>query len=349
MEIVGSLVDLVESAYDVDSSSSSWLEGIRLGADKCFGGHLAVQAYTFRVAGNGDFQLLDLSSEPEWAEHLRANHAAASPALIKRLYLGGRPVSSLSSALRPDDGPLYTQIVRLGVGDALGVTGIDPTGFGCTLHFLDRARSILSRPAQQGLTRIAAHLASARRLRETLDHAGARLDAAEGADAVLSADGRVQHAERDARSAESRAALREAVRRMERARRRSIRADSETALGLWRAMVDGRWSLLERFESGGRRILVARRNDPASRPSHALSELERKVVALLAVGHSQKLCAYDLGRAESTIHDVASSAMMKLGVGSRAALVELHGALVSDEAPGWPPGPRAAAPPIPAR
>jgi DNA-binding NarL/FixJ family response regulator len=348
MEIVGSLVDLVERAYDVDPPSSSWLEGIRLGADKCFGGHLAVQAYTFQVYGNGAFRILDLASAPAWAGALRANHAAASPALIKRLYLG-KPVSNLRSALRPDDGPLYDQIVRLGVGDALGVTGVDPTGFGCTLHFLSQTPFSLSRAAQRGLTRIAAHLASARRLRETLDHAGARLDAVEGADAVLSADGRVQHAERDARSAESRAALREAVRRMERARRRSIRADSETALGLWRAMVDGRWSLLERFESGGRRILVARRNDPASRPSHALSELERKVVALLAVGHSQKLCAYELGRAESTIHDVAASAMTKMGVGSRAALVELHGALVSDEAPGWSPGPRAAAPPIPAR
>jgi DNA-binding CsgD family transcriptional regulator len=340
MEIVGSLVDLVERAYDVDPSSS-WLEGLRLSADKCFGGHLAVQAYTFHVAGNGAFRILDLASEPAWAGALRANHAAASPALIKRLYLGGKPVANLRSALRPDDGPLYDQIVRLGVGDALGVTGVDPTGFGCTLHFLSQTPSSLSRAAQQGLTRIAAHLASARRLRETLDHAGARLDAVEGADAVLSADGRVQHAEREARSTESRVALREAVRRMERARRRSIRADSETALGLWRAMVDGRWSLLERFESGGRRILVAHRNDPASRPSHALSELERKVVALLAVGHSQKLCAYELGRAESTIHEVATSAMTKMGVGSRAALVELHGALVSDQAPGWP-GPRTA-------
>jgi DNA-binding CsgD family transcriptional regulator len=340
LEIAGSLVDLVESAYDVDSPSSSWLEGIRLSAEKCFRGQLAVQAYTFRVAGNGDFQLLDLASEPAWADALRANHAAAGPALIKRLYLGGRPVSSLRSALRPEDGPLYDKIVRFGVGDALGATGVDPTGFGCTLHFLERTRSRLSRPAQQGLTRITAHLASARRLRENLNQAGAT-DVVNGADAVLSADGRVQHAEREARSIESRVALREAVRRMERARRRALRAEPEAALGLWRAMVDGRWSLLERFESGGRRILVAHRNDPASRPSHALSELERKAVALLAMGHSQKLCAYELGRAESTIHEVAASAMMKMGVGSRAALVELHGALVSDKAPGWPPGPRA--------
>ena len=141
--------------------------------------------------------------------------------------------------------------------------------------------------------------------------------------------------------------MREAVRRMERARRRSTRADAETALGLWRALVDGRWSLLERFESGGRRILVARRNDPASRPSHSLSELERKTVALLAVGHSQKLCAYELGRAESTIHEVAAAAMTKMGIGSRAALVELHGALVSDQAPGWSPGPATPSPSAP--
>jgi DNA-binding CsgD family transcriptional regulator len=342
MEIVGSLVGLVETAYDVDAPSPSWLEGLRLAAEKCFRGPLAVQAYTFQVAGDGAFKVLDLASEPAWADALRANHAAASPDLIKRLYLSGKPVDNLRSALRPDDGPLYEQIVRLGVGDALGVTGIDPTGFGCSLHFLDRARFQLTRPARQALARVAAHLASARRLRERLEQGGGQRDAVEGADAVLSGDGRVQHAERDARSAESRAALREAVRRMERARLRSTRADAETALGLWRAMVDGRWSLLERFESGGRRILVARRNDPASRPSHALSELERKAVALLAVGHSQKLCAYELGRAESTIHEVAASAMKKMGVRSRAALVELHGALVSDEAPRWPPVPQTA-------
>jgi DNA-binding NarL/FixJ family response regulator len=116
---------------------------------------------------------------------------------------------------------------------------------------------------------------------------------------------------------------------MDRARCRRNRTAPEEALGFWRALVDGRWSLIERFESDGRRVLVARRNAPSARKNHALNEREQKVVALLALGHSMKLCAYELGRAESTTSEVARSALRKMGVRSRAELLELHGALVS--------------------
>ena len=136
------------------------------------------------------------------------------------------------------------------------------------------------------------------------------------------------HARGDARDADARSALRDAALRFDRARSRRGADSPEGALALWRALVEGRWSLVERFESDGRRIMVARRNDPASRASRALSEHERKVVALLALGHSLKVCAYELGRAESTISEMAHSAMRKLRVRTRAELVELHGAIV---------------------
>jgi DNA-binding CsgD family transcriptional regulator len=109
--------------------------------------------------------------------------------------------------------------------------------------------------------------------------------------------------------------------------------DVDVPSGLWCDLVEGRWSLVARFESHGRRVLVACRNDPATRPSHQLSDLERRVVALLAGGHSLKLCACEVGRAESTIHSLAASAMRKMGIESRAALVELYAVLISSRTP----------------
>jgi DNA-binding NarL/FixJ family response regulator len=99
--------------------------------------------------------------------------------------------------------------------------------------------------------------------------------------------------------------------------------------------VAGRWSLVERFDSDGRRLFVARRNDPTMRRLRALGDNERKVVALLALGHSIKLCAYELGLGQSTVSELASAGMRKLGVRSRLELVELHGAIVelSERAP----------------
>jgi DNA-binding CsgD family transcriptional regulator len=190
---------------------------------------------------------------------------------------------------------------------------------------------VLSRPERHTLERIAAHLASAYRMRSSLDERRPAEALLDQADAVLSADGAILHAQGDARDEEARHALRDAARRIDRARMQRRGSSPGDALAMWRALVDGRWSLVERFESDGRRIFVARRNDPASRAIRALSEQERKVAALIAIGHSLKLCAYDLGKAESTISELAHSAMRKLGVRSRAGLVELHGAIVGDK------------------
>jgi DNA-binding NarL/FixJ family response regulator len=147
---------------------------------------------------------------------------------------------------------------------------------------------------------------------------------------VLAPDGKLLHAEREARDDAPRDALREAAVRIDRARTRRAASDPDEAASLWRALVDARWSLVERFESDGRRFLVARRNDPTSRASKALTERERKVVALTALGHPLKVAAYELGLSESTVSLTLRTAMEKMGVPTRAALVELHGAIVRD-------------------
>ena len=144
---------------------------------------------------------------------------------------------------------------------------------------------------------------------------------------VLSPDGRLVHVARDEPTRDDAARLRSAAIAIERSRREAS-SDPSQALAYWKAMVMGRWTLIERFESDGRRILIARPNAPDTRKHRALSERERKVISLAALGHPSKLIAYELGFSFSTVSRVLSQALGKLGMRSRLELIQVHGAIV---------------------
>jgi DNA-binding CsgD family transcriptional regulator len=96
---------------------------------------------------------------------------------------------------------------------------------------------------------------------------------------------------------------------------------------MWKGLVAGTWSLVERFESDGRRYLVAKRNAPDLGRRLRLSEGEARVVKLSALGHSQKYVAYALGLSQPMVSAHLASAMLKLRVRSRAELLTLCGVL----------------------
>jgi DNA-binding NarL/FixJ family response regulator len=103
------------------------------------------------------------------------------------------------------------------------------------------------------------------------------------------------------------------------------RSSPDEAIALWRALVAGRWSIIDHFDSDGRRYLVARRNQPApaARGLGVLSPRERDVLARAALGHTNKLIAYELGVAVATVASALASAAVKLGVATRAELIRL--------------------------
>ncbi len=115
--------------------------------------------------------------------------------------------------------------------------------------------------------------------------------------------------------------VREAVLRAERARLWTQQADRGEALARWQALVDGRWSLVERFEFGGRRYLVARENTLGARDPRGLTLRERQVAALAALGHPLKLIAYELGLSRPSVSASLASAMRKLGARTQAELL----------------------------
>jgi len=208
---------------------------------------------------------------------------------------------------------------ELDMGDVYGINARNPSGHGCLLGVYLPKRFDPPPPAvRRTFARIARHIAAAHRLRlRLLPNGPARLD---DADAVLKPTGEIAHAVGAARATEAREELRRAAARLALVRGRKRFDDPEEAMARWKALVDARWSLVDHFERDGTRFLVARRNDCQPAAIALLTERERQVVSLAAMGQSNKAIAYDLGIATSTVGVLVSRALRRLGLRSRRDL-----------------------------
>lgn len=249
---------------------------------------------------------------PQLALAVTSTFAAAPESLLVPLYRASERAATASEIqgftfdqLKVGDAAAFAK--KLGVLDLVSIHAGDPAGRGAIFAIACAKRREL-RPAERwALSRVGGHLAAAHRLVTALappvavfEPSGKLLDAKAGA----------------RRNAEP---LRAAVRRIERARLR--KTDTEEAMRLWRALVDGRYSLVDRFESDGKRFVVAYENAPGSVDPRGLTTKERAVAGLLAIGLPDKLIAYELGLGEGTVRAHVHAVLDKLGVPSRTAAV----------------------------
>jgi DNA-binding CsgD family transcriptional regulator len=205
-----------------------------------------------------------------------------------------------------------------GARDVLGIGAADPKGRSVFIARL--SPTLLRSPSaevQARWARVTAHWLAALRLRDALA-AGHVAD-----EAVLSPTGKVLHAEGEAKESAVREKLRGTARAIDRARGRLGKRDPDESLSLWRGLVDGRWSLVDRFEADGRRFLIARRNEPDALDPRRLSKRERQILAYVCCGYSDKEVAYHLGLERSTVSTHVARAMRKLGIESRVGLAGL--------------------------
>ena len=63
----------------------------------------------------------------------------------------------------------------------------------------------------------------------------------------------------------------------------------DAALQIWKALVWGRWSMVDWFDSDDRRFVLALPNSPSISDPRGLSEREREVVAYAVLGESGKV------------------------------------------------------------
>jgi len=211
--------------------------------------------------------------------------------------------------------PLRSVLADAGVEDVFTLRCEDASGRGCALSVTIPQTRVFGRGEIETWSRVAAHVTAALRLR--------RNDRDDEPEAVISTDGKIEHAIGRARERPAREALIRASGAIDRARGRLRRACPTEAIEIWRALVNGRWSLVDQFDTDGRRYVVARRNEPEAPEANLaqLSPREREVLSFAALGHSNKLIGYELGIATTTVASHLASAAAKLGTTTRVELV----------------------------
>jgi hypothetical protein len=296
------ILSIVEAAYDLDRDSKSWLGAIADAAGKVVSESVGTLTCSYAVVEGNRLLFYDEGVSGLSAEAVATHRAGAqslTPDVVETTYK--RHVSGTTSQVFGANvhGVFRRVMSSFGIQDAVGINGFNLSGRSCLLMaFLPKTRA-LARGEHEWSSRVARHLAAAARLRSM------PLDA-DGVEAVLSPSGKLEHAEGEARDRTCREVLRSAVLEVDRARTRTRRLDVEGALGAWRVLVESRWSLIDRFESDGRRYVVARINPSVSAGADSLTPRERQVAALTDLGHSSKVIAYELGISDSTVRVLLS-------------------------------------------
>jgi DNA-binding NarL/FixJ family response regulator len=165
---------------------------------------------------------------------------------------------------------------------------------------------------------IAAHIGAGLRLRSKLRSLS---QDALPVEAILDSQGRMHGGQGPAIQKDARENLREAVLRIERARTNAGRSEPDDALDNWQALIDGRWSLVDRFDTDGRRYVIAVRNDPSHPDPRGLTARERQVAEFAGLGRSAKQISYSLGVSCSAVTNCTSQIQEKLGLSSQVELV----------------------------
>ncbi|OQX66721.1 MAG: hypothetical protein B6A08_19080 [Sorangiineae bacterium NIC37A_2] len=154
------------------------------------------------------------------------------------------------------------------------------------------------------------HVGTAFRLRRALT--GLDLDT-ESVEAIFSDEGRCLYAQGMAQERSARTLLHAAVRYRVNGRKPGSDRHRPSPRD-W--LLEGRWSLIDRYEENGRHYVVAYRNPVGILDPRRLSGREREVVARIAQGMSQKIVAVELGVKESTVATIAHKVVRKLGLRS---------------------------------
>ena len=107
---------------------------------------------------------------------------------------------------------------------------------------------------------------------------------------------------------------------------RSERANGHSRV-FWTALVEGRWSLVERVDSDGQRHYLAYENSPRALAYRALTPVEATVLDQSVQGLQGKYIAYSTGMSDTNVSASLSTAADKLGFRNRYELLRVAATL----------------------
>ncbi len=331
MDPVGAaIIDFTETAYDL-GLGSEWLPRLLRYGNRFIGQGLGLAGLTCkRGAEPGDFVIEQVYVEAcpdDFAQCVMKTQLEVPRGFLWEVSRPTHP-KTLSEASE-DELEAFEDVMRhfAYAEDGLGMSAFDPDGHGVYLIAPLRKRTALSARERERLQMVASHFGAGNRLRRALDRPSSsrqpETTLPHGAEAVLDPKNfRMTDAVGAAKACHSIEGLREGAKRIDRARGRLRETDPEAALGIWTALVRGRWSMVDWFDSGGRRFVLAVPNGPTVNDPRGLTKQEAQVVSFITTGHTNKLVGYQLGLSQARVSALVNSAMHKLGARTRAQLVK---------------------------
>jgi len=327
------VVSLVEAAYLRNDDLQSWLENLVRVADAALSGGRGVFGIIVEhAAGDENDAGGGVDNFSNRANVLATSYSGMPDRIIEALpplleftpndevrqqYVTGGPVGTLSRVFAKV-GEFGKRLMATGFADAMYLRATDASGVELVLA-VPGERPIRMPAAQRLLlSYVASHVKTAYRLRAKYADF---LSAEEDVEAIMSPDGKIEHACGKALEGDSREVLRAAALACMRAKSRTV--DPQSALAEWRALFRGRWSVVDHSDTDGKMFVVAHRNEPKTPQTKGLNARENMVAALAARGYSNKEIQYELGWPISTVASCLTSATFKLGVSSRTALVRM--------------------------
>jgi DNA-binding CsgD family transcriptional regulator len=327
------LVRVVEAAYQVELDEQLWLQGLADVFCAMRGGDHGLMAYLYDASHPHEGVQISAYSARHLDEayiqgHLELN--ANTPAEeVRAVYHRGVRCGTVSEVLAeknlaPKDHPVFAKMSQTShVEDCWGLSASNPDGRGVGIAAPLARVSGLAEETRELWGLVGVHLATAYRLRRW-----ERGGDWQAGPAIFEPDGSLVDADDNRIGKTSREVLGRAVEQIDRARSKRLRNEPDQAVPIWRGMVEGRWTLVEHFDSDGRRFVVAHPNDLRLDQPAPLTHAERQVVAYAAQGDSTERISYSLGLDEGTIDTLLASAIEKLGVGSVDDLIRLRQSLL---------------------
>ena len=304
--VTSAMIDLAEASYDLEVSDSDWLPKVMQAGLPVLDHGLGVAGWVYtRPLDGGEVTLdhLHVGAGPQDFALRQARVCAECPAEIRKAFTRPGVCMTLSEAA----GEKYANAVESwtrhhdSAKDALGLSAVDSDGQGALIISPLPELTTLSGHLRHRWQMVGAHLTTGFRLRRALKKANENPVPQES---------------------ESTAALRDGAALVDRARGRMRKTDPDEALKIWKSLVEGRWSMVDWFDSDSRRFVLAIRNPPGISDPHGLSKRESQVATYAALGESGKLIGYRLGLSPSRVSALLQDAMRKLRVNTQPELVE---------------------------
>lgn len=313
-------VALIEAGYSLDGTDQKWLENVLEKTAPLFDRGRWPGIATFRfTATTVDIDHVTVHGPSCIAKCLRDSARDSSKA-VDLVFRSNAIIASMSELVFsrfPGERDNFRQKSSGIMRDTLGVKAHTGTGSGLII-FQAFMRKITPTPMERKRWPLmVSHLGAGLRLRSvtrkfSFDNAPV--------EAILDPGGKVHDASNVAVKRSARESLRNAVLSRERMLTRAGRSDPDEAMSAWKGLVQGRWSLVDRFDTDQRRYVVAVRNDPTHPDPRGLTDHERQVSEYVGLGRSSKEISYILGVSSSAVTNCTARVQTKLGLSSRTEL-----------------------------